>query len=250
MKKVPFQFTVNWFLVALMTFSMIPVSVFAASGPSRAFKAVTRQVDFPKPVTKFMTPISAVRTPVVRTSMTPVSSPLSTPNLSTGGSFRPNNGPTALKPLSAARSQEQAGTARRIEVEGTLARKADEKRILDDAAWQKKQDDNTRWRERQRQNQEYQQNKQAEPQRNNSVNVVSRPRTTDQALNTGHRFVGDSPDHLAPGVYRSQDGTRQFRLTDSDIQGNHGQVGPHVHFEKFDPLTGDKTKNIHTPLKD
>jgi len=39
-------------------------------------------------------------------------------------------------------------------------------------------------------------------------------------------------------------------MTDADITGSHGKIGPHVHFEKFDPVTGEKIKNIHTPFKD
>ena len=55
---------------------------------------------------------------------------------------------------------------------------------------------------------------------------------------------------MGPRVFRSADGTRQFRMTDADITGSHGKIGPHVHFEKFDPVTGEKIKNIHTPFKD
>ena len=42
-------------------------------------------------------------------------------------------------------------------------------------------------------------------------------------------------------------------MTDADIAGIHGgkqvDIGPHVHFEKFNSA-GDKIKNIHTPLLD
>ena len=83
--------------------------------------------------------------------------------------------------------------------------------------------------------------------------MTSGGRTVDDALGTGQRFVGEGATELGPkgsGVFRSADGTRQFRMTDRDITGGHGKIGPPVHFEKFDPVTGAKTKNIHTPLKD
>lgn len=83
-----------------------------------------------------------------------------------------------------------------------------------------------------------------------AVNVTSGGRTVDEALTTGQRFVGEGAQEVGPGVFRSADGTRQFRMTDADITGSHGKIGPHVHFEKFDPLTGEKIKNIHTPLRD
>lgn len=83
-----------------------------------------------------------------------------------------------------------------------------------------------------------------------AVNVTSRARTVDRALTTGQRFVGEGYREIAPGVFRSADGTRQFRMTDSDITGAHGRIGSHVHFEKFDPITGEQIKNIHTPLID
>lgn len=82
------------------------------------------------------------------------------------------------------------------------------------------------------------------------IDVTSGGRTVDEALAAGQRFVGEGAEELAPGVFRSVDGTRQFRMTNADISGKHGKIGPHVHFEKFDAVTGEKTKNIHTPLTD
>ena len=82
------------------------------------------------------------------------------------------------------------------------------------------------------------------------VNVTSRGRTIDEVLTTGQRFVGGDAQEVALGVFRSADGTRQFRMTDADITGSQGKIGPHVHFEKFDPVTCEKIKNIHMPLKD
>lgn len=83
-----------------------------------------------------------------------------------------------------------------------------------------------------------------------AVNVASAPRTVEKALTTGEKFVGPGYKEIAPGVFRSADGAKQFRMTAADIVGSHGKVGPHVHFEKFNPLTGEPIKNIHTPLLD
>ena len=82
-----------------------------------------------------------------------------------------------------------------------------------------------------------------------AINVTSGSRTVDEALTTGQRFIGEGAQEVAPGVFRSADGARQFRMTDADITGSHGKIGPHVHFEKFNSA-GEKVKNIHTPLVD
>jgi hypothetical protein len=88
------------------------------------------------------------------------------------------------------------------------------------------------------------------------VDVTSKPRTVEAALTTGQKWLKPGYSELGKpgsGVYRSADGLRQFRMTDADIAGIHGgkpvKIGPHVHFEKFAP-TGEKLKNIHTPLID
>lgn len=88
------------------------------------------------------------------------------------------------------------------------------------------------------------------------VDVVSKPRTVEEALTTGQKWLGPGYKELGQpgsGVYRSADELRQFRMTDADIAGIHGgkpvKIGPHVHFEKFNSA-GDKLKNIHTPLID
>lgn len=53
---------------------------------------------------------------------------------------------------------------------------------------------------------------------------------------------------MAPGVFRSVDGTRQICMTDSDMTGSHGGLGPHVFFEKFNSVTCEQIRNIHMPL--
>jgi hypothetical protein len=83
------------------------------------------------------------------------------------------------------------------------------------------------------------------------INVTSKGRTVEQALNLGERYLGKGYKEIGKpgsGVFRSSNNTRQFRITESDLLGKHGDIGPHVHFEKIDPATGDVMKNIHTPL--
>lgn len=43
--------------------------------------------------------------------------------------------------------------------------------------------------------------------------------------------MGAGYKEIAPGVFRSADGARQFRMTNADILGRHGDIGSHVHFE-------------------
>jgi len=81
-----------------------------------------------------------------------------------------------------------------------------------------------------------------------AVNVTSRARSVERALETGEIFVGKGYKEVAPGVYRSADGARQFRMTGRDLAPTHGDIGPHVHYQKIDPITGQEMKNIHTPL--
>lgn len=82
------------------------------------------------------------------------------------------------------------------------------------------------------------------------VNVTSKARSVEKALETGEKFVGKGYKEIAPGVYRLADGTRQFRMTGRDLIPTHGDIGSHVHYQKFDPVTGQEIKNIHTPLID
>jgi RHS repeat-associated protein len=74
--------------------------------------------------------------------------------------------------------------------------------------------------------------------------------TINEALTAGAKWVGPGYQQLAPGVFRSADGLRQFRMTTSDILGRHGNIGPHVNFESFKAAT-DKiaAENLHMPIK-
>jgi hypothetical protein len=52
---------------------------------------------------------------------------------------------------------------------------------------------------------------------------------------------------IAPGVFRSADGLRQFRMTDADILGSHGNIGSHVRFEALNEF-GQVIENLHLPV--
>jgi hypothetical protein len=73
------------------------------------------------------------------------------------------------------------------------------------------------------------------------------PMQEDVALEQGLRWLGKGYREIGPGVYRSADGLRQFRITDADLIPTHGSIGPHVHFEAFDSL-GIPLENLHIPV--
>ena len=68
-------------------------------------------------------------------------------------------------------------------------------------------------------------------------------------LRDAFRWLGKGAKEIADGVFRSQDGLRQFRMTDRDILGLHGGDGPHVHFEALDGA-GQVIENSHVLLTD
>lgn len=65
----------------------------------------------------------------------------------------------------------------------------------------------------------------------------------EDVLSAGERWLGEGYREIAPGVYRSADGTRQFRMTPADL----GDSQPHVHFEYIRP--DGRTENAHGHLK-
>jgi hypothetical protein len=71
--------------------------------------------------------------------------------------------------------------------------------------------------------------------------------SADMALESGAKWVGKGYKEVAPGVFRSSDGLRQFRMMTEDLVGAHGDIGPHVHFESLNPL-GRVIENNHVPL--
>ncbi|MFN3664869.1 MAG: RHS repeat-associated core domain-containing protein [Sediminibacterium sp.] len=84
-----------------------------------------------------------------------------------------------------------------------------------------------------------------------TVNVTAKARKATDALKLAERILGKGYQEIAPGVFRSADGLKQFRMTASDLAGKQFDGIPHVHIEVFDsknlnvPLT-----NYHIPLKD
>lgn len=67
------------------------------------------------------------------------------------------------------------------------------------------------------------------------------------ALRSGLKWLGPGYKEISPGVYRSADGLRQFRMTNADLTPTHGNIGSHVHFEALDE-TGTVVENLHLPV--
>jgi RHS repeat-associated protein len=76
------------------------------------------------------------------------------------------------------------------------------------------------------------------------------PMRADEALRHGQTWLGKGYKEVGPkgsGVFRSADGTRQFRMTNADLAGSHGNMGSHIHFEALD-ARGKVIENLHVPL--
>ncbi|MFT9057376.1 MAG: hypothetical protein ABF449_12335 [Ethanoligenens sp.] len=80
--------------------------------------------------------------------------------------------------------------------------------------------------------------------------------TTNEALDAAEKFFGTDYKEIAPGVFRSNDGLRQVRMTDSDITGTHAG-GAHMNFKTGKTITKpsgkstfDVNQNIHVFLTD
>jgi len=60
---------------------------------------------------------------------------------------------------------------------------------------------------------------------------------TDEALDAAIGYLGSGYKEIAPGVFKSGDGTGMVRMTDSDLArtGNHAGA-PHMNFEKGDTV--------------
>jgi RHS repeat-associated protein len=61
-------------------------------------------------------------------------------------------------------------------------------------------------------------------------------------------WLGPGYREIAPGVFRSSDAMRRFRMTTPDLVGSHGRVGSHVHFESLNSR-GRVTENLHVPVR-
>jgi len=84
-----------------------------------------------------------------------------------------------------------------------------------------------------------------------TVNLTAKARKATQALKLAERILGKGYKEIAPGVYRSANGLKQFRMTASDLAGKGMNGVPHVHIETFDPGNLNvPTTNYHIPVKD
>ncbi|MBL7914759.1 MAG: hypothetical protein JNL49_06900 [Bacteroidia bacterium] len=81
-----------------------------------------------------------------------------------------------------------------------------------------------------------------------TLQLTTKARTAERGLEIGERFLGPGYKEIAPGVFRSTNELKQFRMTDSDILGKKGKIGPHFHFEFLDDY-GNYLKNYHMPIK-
>jgi RHS repeat-associated protein len=79
-------------------------------------------------------------------------------------------------------------------------------------------------------------------------NIGGGSTSVENALAQADKYLGPGSKEIAPGVFRSADGTRQFRMTTSDITGAHGNIGPHVHFESIGADGRTITENSHVGL--
>jgi RHS repeat-associated protein len=71
--------------------------------------------------------------------------------------------------------------------------------------------------------------------------------TADEILSAAIKWLGDGYTEIRPGVFRSRDNARQFRMTNSDFADP--RQGPHVHFEAIGPNGRTIVENSHVPLK-
>jgi RHS repeat-associated protein len=76
------------------------------------------------------------------------------------------------------------------------------------------------------------------------------PMSEEEALRNGINWLGPGYREVGrrgSGVFRSANNQRQFRITEADISGGHGPLGPHVHFEVLNS-EGMIIENLHIPL--
>jgi hypothetical protein len=77
-------------------------------------------------------------------------------------------------------------------------------------------------------------------------NVSGGATTADNVLKQAEKYLGPGYRQIDAGVYRSADGTRQFRMTDRDL--TDPKQGPHVHFEAVGPDGRTTTENSHVTI--
>jgi hypothetical protein len=69
----------------------------------------------------------------------------------------------------------------------------------------------------------------------------------DEALAGAVKWLGDGYKEIAPGVFRSADDARQFRMTTSDLMDK--RKGTHVHFESIGPDGREIVENSHVRIE-
>jgi RHS repeat-associated protein len=77
-------------------------------------------------------------------------------------------------------------------------------------------------------------------------NVGGGVTTAENALTQAEKYLGHGCKEISPGVYRSADGARQFRMTNSDLLDP--RQGPHVHFEAIGPDGRTIIENSHVTI--
>lgn len=80
-----------------------------------------------------------------------------------------------------------------------------------------------------------------------TVNVLSGELSAEAALMNAEEWLGPGYTEIAPGVYRSANNLRQFRMTTSDL--TDPAQGPHVHFESIAPDGRTILENGHVKVK-
>jgi filamentous hemagglutinin len=77
--------------------------------------------------------------------------------------------------------------------------------------------------------------------------------TADELLIAGESFLGEGYKEIGKlnsGVFRSADGTRQFRIDRGSISGWHAPNVPHGHLQIYPPNGKDFIVNNHIPFTD
>ena len=77
-------------------------------------------------------------------------------------------------------------------------------------------------------------------------NIDGGAATADEALSAGTKWLGEGYREIAPGVFRSADNTRQFRMVGSNLEG----AVPHVNFEVIGPDGRKIIENSHVRIID
>lgn len=69
--------------------------------------------------------------------------------------------------------------------------------------------------------------------------------SADEILSGATKWLGDGYSEIAPGVFRSADNTRQFRMVNSNLRGRN----PHVNFETIAEDGRTILENSHVTVK-